>query len=122
MDKSSENSISSESTFNDDLENIDEQNEILSKKLEKNVQDKKSVKDEKSIQKEKPSQKQNKPVEIQKARQLLTLADERDYEDQQYSPPSPMAYYPGSRNPLARFMADLPNLDDFDKLSLEEAL
>ena len=36
--------------------------------------------------------------------------DERDYEDQQYSPPSPMAYYPGSRNPLARFMADLPNV------------
>ena len=48
--------------------------------------------------------------------------DERDYQDQQYSPPSPMAYYPGSRNPLVRFMADLPNLDDFDKLSLDEAL
>ena len=75
MDKLSENSISSESTFNDDLENIDEQNEILSKKLEKSVQDKKSVKDEKSFQK-----KENKPVEIQKARQLLTLADEREYE------------------------------------------
>lgn len=81
MDKSSENSISSESTFNDDLENIDEQNEILSKKLEKSVQDKKSVKDEKSIQKENPSQKQeNKPVEIQKVRQLLTLSDEKEYE------------------------------------------
>ena len=51
--------------------------------------------------------------------------DERDYQDQQYSPPSPMAYYPGSRNPLVRFMADLPNLDGFDKLSLlslDEAL
>ena len=48
--------------------------------------------------------------------------EERDYEDQQYSPPSPVAYYPGSRNPLARFMADLPKLDDFDKLSLDEAL
>ena len=81
MDKSSENSISSESTFNDDLENIDEQNEISSKKLEKSVQDKKSVKDDKSIQKEKPSQKQeNKPVEIQKVRQLLTLSDEKEYE------------------------------------------
>ena len=85
MDKSSENSISSESTFNEDLGNIDEQNEILSKELEKSVQDEKLVKDEKSIQKEKPQQKQNKPVVIQsenlmKARQLLTLADERDYE------------------------------------------
>ena len=85
MDKSSENSISSESTFNEDLGNIDEKNEILSKELEKSVQDERSVKDEKSIQKEKPSQKQNKPVEIpsenlMKARQLLTLADERDYE------------------------------------------
>jgi hypothetical protein len=31
--------------------------------------------------------------------------DERDYDDQQYSPPSPMAYYSGSHNPLACFMA-----------------
>ena len=68
MDKLSENSISSESTFNDDLENIDDQNEILSIKLEK------------SVQKEKHIQKENKPVQIQKALQLLTLADERDYE------------------------------------------
>lgn len=80
MGESSENSISSESIFNEDLENMDEQNEILSKKLEESVQGEKSVKEEKSIQKEKQSQKQNKPLEIQKARQLLTLADERDYE------------------------------------------
>ena len=39
MDESSENSISSESTFNEDLGNIEEKNEILSKKLEKSVQD-----------------------------------------------------------------------------------
>ena len=39
--------------------------------------------------------------------------DERDYLDLEYSPLSPMAHYPGSRDPLARFMADLPNLDDF---------
>ncbi len=85
MDESSENSISSESTFNEDLGNIEERNDILSKKLEKSIQDERSVKDEKSIQTEKQSQKQNKPIEptsenLMKARQLLTLADERDYE------------------------------------------
>lgn len=87
MDESSENSISSESTFNEDLENIEGKNDIFSKELEKSAQDERSsVKDEKSVQKKKvqpveaPSQKQNKPVEIQKARQLITLADERDYE------------------------------------------
>jgi hypothetical protein len=93
MDESSENSISSESTFNEDLGNIEEKNEILSKKLEKSVQDErsavkneKSVKEEKIIQKEKTSQKQqNKPVEkpsenLMKARQLLTLSDEKEYE------------------------------------------
>jgi hypothetical protein len=48
--------------------------------------------------------------------------DERDYLDQEYSPPSPMAHYPGPREPLARFMADLPDLYDFDKLALNEAL
>lgn len=76
MDKSSENSISSESTFNEDLGNIEEKNQLLSKELEKSVQDEKSaVKEEKSVQKKKVQ-----PVEILKARQLLTLADERDYE------------------------------------------
>ena len=85
MDESSENSISIESTFNEDLGNIEERNDILSKKLEKSIQDERSVKDEKSIQTEKQSQKQNKPIEptsenLMKARQLLTLADERDYE------------------------------------------
>jgi hypothetical protein len=75
MDKSSENSISSESTFNDDFENIEEQNQMLSKKLEKSIQDEKSIKNNKTVQK-----KQNIPVEIQKARQLLTLEDEKDYE------------------------------------------
>ena len=51
--------------------------------------------------------------------------DERDYSDHEYSPPSPMAHYPpypGPREPLARFMADLPDLYDFDKLALNEAL
>jgi len=86
MDKSSENSISSESTFNEDLGNIDEQNEILSKELEKSIQDEKSIQKEKlDVKEEKKVQKQNKQVEnpsenLMKARQLLTLADERDYE------------------------------------------
>jgi hypothetical protein len=48
--------------------------------------------------------------------------DERDYQDQQYNPPSQMAHYPGSQNPLARFMADLPDWNDFDKSALEDAL
>ena len=46
--------------------------------------------------------------------------DERDFSDHEYSPPSPP--YPGPREPLARFMADLPDLYDFDKLALNEAL
>ncbi len=48
--------------------------------------------------------------------------DERDFSDHEYSPPSLMAHYPGSHDPLARFMADLPDLYDFDKLALNEAL
>jgi len=48
--------------------------------------------------------------------------DERDYSDYEYSPPSPMANYPGPREPLARFMADLPDVGDFDKLALNKAL
>jgi hypothetical protein len=52
--------------------------------------------------------------------------DERDFEDQQYSPPSPMAYYPGSHdpelNPLARFIADLLDFNDVDMCALDDAL
>jgi hypothetical protein len=98
MDESSENSISSESTFNEELENIEEKNQIFSKELEnhvkneisvkdeKNVKDEKSVKDEKNVKDEKSVQKkQNNSVEttsknLLKARQLLILSDERDYE------------------------------------------
>ena len=43
MDELSKNSISSESTFDEDLGNIDEKNDILSKKLEKSVKEEKSV-------------------------------------------------------------------------------
>ena len=113
MDESSENSISSESTFNEDLGNIEGKNEIFSKELEKSVQDErssvkdeksvqkeKSVKDEKSVQKEKTSQKQNKPVENQKARQLITLADERDYELENPREKKNYCYF-GSVKPIA---------------------
>ena len=79
MDKSSENTISSESTFNEDLGNIEEQNQILLTNFEKIIQVKKLIKNdnenENSLQKKK-----NKPVETQYARQLLTLADEKEYE------------------------------------------
>jgi len=113
MDESSENSISSESTFNEDLGNIEEKNEILSKKLEKSVQDErsavkneKSVKEEKIIQKEKTSQKQqNKPVEKQsenlmKARQLLTLSDEKEYELENPREKKDFCYF-GENKPIA---------------------
>jgi hypothetical protein len=33
--------------------------------------------------------------------------NERDFLDQQHSPPSHMAHYPGSRNLLARFLSDI---------------
>ena len=94
MDETSEKSISSESTFDEDLGNIEEKNEILSKKIVKSVQDEKSaVKEEKHVQDEKSAVKEEKPVQkkqkkpvetpsdnLMKARQLLTLVDERDYE------------------------------------------
>ncbi len=44
--------------------------------------------------------------------------DQRDFEDQQPALQSPMAQYPGSRNPLARF---LPNVV-LDKAALDKAL
>lgn len=95
MDESSENSILSESTFNEELENIEEKNQIFSKELENRIKNEISVKDEKSVQNEKNGKdekdeksvqkKQNNSVEttsknLLKARQLLILSDERDYE------------------------------------------
>ena len=86
MDESSENSISSESTFNEDFGKIEENNQIVSKELEISIKNEISIKDEKSVQNEKSVQKkQTNPVEntsknLLKARQLLTLSDERDYE------------------------------------------
>jgi hypothetical protein len=87
MDKSSDESMSSESTFNEDLDNIDKiQKPVLKKeqsivKKEQSIVKKEQsiVKKEQSIVKNKP---QNKEVDdkLLKVRQLLTLVDEKDYE------------------------------------------
>jgi hypothetical protein len=106
MDESSKNSISSESTFNEDLCNIEEKNEILSKKLEKSVQNERSVKDEKSVKEEKSVQKKkNKPIEVPsenliKARQLLILEDEKDYELENPREKKDFCYF-GAVKPIA---------------------
>jgi hypothetical protein len=49
-------------------------------------------------------------------------SDERDSEDQQYSPPSSMSFYPGSHNPLACFIVDLPDFNDVDMRALDDEL
>jgi hypothetical protein len=46
--------------------------------------------------------------------------DRRDFEDQQSAPKSPTAHYPGSRNPLARFLSDVPDWSVFDKAALDK--
>ncbi len=38
-----------------------------------------------------------------------TADDQRDFEDQQSPPPSPMQHYPASRDPPVRFLADVPD-------------
>ena len=49
-----------------------------------------------------------------------------DYEDQQYSPPSPMpgpmVYYPCARDPLVRFLSDVPDWSALDAAALKNAL
>jgi hypothetical protein len=48
--------------------------------------------------------------------------DERDFLDQQYSPPSPMSHFPGSLNPLVGFLSHIPDWNSFDKSALDHAL
>ena len=48
--------------------------------------------------------------------------DERDFQDQQYSPPSPMSHYPGSLNPLVSFLSHILDWNSFDKSALDHAL
>ena len=50
------------------------------------------------------------------------MDDQRDYEDQLSAPQSPMAHYPGSRNPLAQFLSDVPDWSVLDKAALDKAL
>ena len=48
--------------------------------------------------------------------------DERDFQDQQYSPPSPMSHYPGSLNPLVSFLSHIQDWNSLDKSVLDHAL
>jgi hypothetical protein len=48
--------------------------------------------------------------------------DRQDFDDQLYSLPSPMAHYPGSRNPLVRFLFDVPDWSVLDTAALDKAL
>ncbi len=54
--------------------------------------------------------------------QTWNIDDERDYQDQEYSLPSPMAHYPGSLNPLVSFLSDIPDWNSFDKSVLDHTL
>ncbi len=51
-----------------------------------------------------------------------TADDQRDLEDQQSPPPSPMQHYPASRDPLVRFLADVPDWRVLDKAALDNAI
>ena len=48
--------------------------------------------------------------------------DERDYQDQQSPPPSPMQHYPAPRNSIARFLCDVPDWSVLDKKALDKAI
>ena len=87
MDKSSDESMSSESTFNEDLDNIDKIQKPVLKKEQPIVKKEQSIvkKEQSIVKKEQPIVKnkpQNKEVDdkLLKVRQLLTLVDEKDYE------------------------------------------
>ena len=48
--------------------------------------------------------------------------DERDFQDQQSPPPSPMQHYPAPRNSIARFLCDVPDWSVLDKKALDKAI
>ena len=48
--------------------------------------------------------------------------DERDFQDQQSPPPSPMQHYPAPRNSIARFLCDVPDWSVLDKNALDKAI
>ena len=48
--------------------------------------------------------------------------DERDFQDQEYSPPSPMSHYPGSLNQFVSFLSHILYWNSFDKSVLDHVL
>ena len=48
--------------------------------------------------------------------------DERDYQDQQSPPPSPMQHNPAPRNSINRFLCDVPDWSVLDKQALDKAI
>ena len=51
-----------------------------------------------------------------------TIDDQRDLEDQHSPPPSPMQHYPAPRDPLVRFLADVPDWSVLDQAALQNAI
>ena len=51
-----------------------------------------------------------------------TADDLQDFEDQQSPPPSPMQHYPAPRDPLVRFLADVPDWSVLDQAALQNAI
>ena len=51
-----------------------------------------------------------------------TTDDQRDFEDQQSPPPSPMQHYPAPRDPLVSFLADVPDWSVLDQEALQNAI
>ena len=50
------------------------------------------------------------------------IDDERDFQDQQSPPPSPMQHYPAPRNSIARFLCDMPDWSVLNKKALDKAI
>ncbi len=53
---------------------------------------------------------------------IVNSDDERDYADQQSAPHSPMAHYPGSRDPFASFLSTAPDWSVLDKVALDNEI
>ncbi len=54
--------------------------------------------------------------------QTWTADDQRDLEDQQSPPPSPMQHYPAPQDPLFSFLADVPDWSVLDQAALQNAI
>ncbi len=51
-----------------------------------------------------------------------TADDQRDFEDQQSPPPSPMQHYAAPQDPLVFFLADVPDWSVLDQAALQNAI